>query len=100
MDKDVDMVRWCGSHGVTASLPFSFACDSPVRGRGYQLPHAHHDPRRRATHALLRPVACTAASNFVEDANTDNGSCRYDVVGCASAGALNFDSLATVSSSL
>ena len=92
MDMDVDMVRWCGSHGVTASLPFSFACDSPVRGRSCPT-------RRRATHALLRPVACTAASNFVEDANTDNGSCRYDVVGCASADALNFDSLATVSSS-
>ena len=38
----------------------------------------------------------SAASNFISDANTDDGSCTYDVFGCTGNTALNFDSLATV----
>lgn len=42
---------------------------------------------------------CTdsAASNYVPEANVDDGTCTFDVVGCAEPSALNFDSVATVS---
>ena len=43
-------------------------------------------------------LGCTdsSATNYISTANTDDGSCRYDVHGCTAPSALNFDSLATV----
>ena len=35
--------------------------------------------------------------NFISQASIDDGSCRYDVYGCTDKGAINFDSVATVS---
>jgi hypothetical protein len=42
-------------------------------------------------------VCYAVASNYDSEFNTDDGSCRYDVSGCASAAALNYDSVATIS---
>ena len=43
-------------------------------------------------------LGCTdsTASTHAAAANTDDASCAYDVFGCMLAGALNFDSMATV----
>ena len=43
-------------------------------------------------------AGCTdsAASNFAAGANVDDGSCRYDVLGCVIPDSINFDSVATV----
>ena len=46
---------------------------------------------------IVSSVTGSAASNFVEDANTDDGSCVYYIYGCMDKQALNFDSSATVS---
>ena len=48
-------------------------------------------------YCLLPTVYCLLPTRYVATANSEDGSCVYDVHGCTEKNSLNYDSVATVS---
>lgn len=100
------------AHGCTDRTAFNYlsqavvddgTCEYPKVGCTI-IPALNYD----STAALLSvPDTCVfvkpgctdpTANNYIEEANTDDGTCTYSVFGCTDDTALNFDSIATVTS--
>ena len=96
-------IRGCTDSTASNHLPIAQAERSPS-DCVYPIPGCtdatalNFDSTANELHSCLFPQpGCTflLASNFLPAANVEDGSCVFDVVGCMSARALNFDSLAT-----
>ena len=96
----------CTDSLATNYLPLYTAddgkCEVPVYGCTIAAGMINYDS---LASALGTPIPCVAvllgctdsqSSTHAAAANTEDGSCAYDVFGCMLAGALNFDSTATV----